>query len=88
LKFSETSAFKRLESLTVSLCSKEPDFSEEFFEILFLALSRAENLKQLTILNKLDIFFEDEEEEPAPFLSYLSENLPSNPHIISGILTS
>jgi hypothetical protein len=77
LRFSETLAFKRIEILTVELFSNLPDSDPppypltEFMENFILAISRAENLKQLTILNMNESCFH-EEEGPVPFLCLLS----------------
>jgi hypothetical protein len=76
LKFSETSAFKRIETLSIDLYSfdlaSDPPYPlTEFMEDVILALSRAENLKQVTILNNHQKCFH-EEEGPVPFLCLLS----------------
>jgi hypothetical protein len=76
LKFSETPAFKRIEILTIILKSFEPDSDPpfpitEYMEYLILALSRAENLKKLRILNNHQRCFH-QEEGPVPFLCLLS----------------
>jgi hypothetical protein len=76
LRFSETLAFKRIEILTVKLFyylphSDPPYPLTEFMENFILAISRAENLKQLTILDMNESCFH-EEEGPVPFLCLLS----------------
>jgi hypothetical protein len=92
LKFSETSTFKRIENLALDLYSFElasdpPYPLTEFMENLILALSRAENLKQLTILNNHQESFH-QEEGPVFFLCLLSQKLPSRPLIISCLVAS
>jgi hypothetical protein len=92
LKFSETSVFKRIETLSLDLYSFElatdpPYPLTEFMENVILALSRAENLKELTILNNNQRCFH-QEEGPVPFLFVLSQMLPSRPLIISCLVAS
>jgi hypothetical protein len=74
LKFSETSAFKRIETLSLIPCPlsvlQDSDRAyplTEFMENVILALSRAENLKQLYVRNCFNRGFL-QEEGPVPFL--------------------